>query len=151
MSAICARLSKGKGRFTRGWKPQVSTLLCARAASAHSPLRFSGKLPAPPVGGNAKAHSYQRHQRSDPQLYFNREPKAPACTARRRAGIRPAAFHRNRNAADPAGCRSHPPRTRSCGRTAQVHFLKKTINHYRRAGCPAASIETIVKFPKEGT
>ena len=34
MSAICARLSKGKGRFTRGWKPQVSTLLCARAASA---------------------------------------------------------------------------------------------------------------------
>ena len=25
---------KGKGRFTRGWKPQVSTLLCARAASA---------------------------------------------------------------------------------------------------------------------
>ena len=46
MSAICARLSKGKGRFTRGWKPQVSTLLCARAASAHSPLRFSEKLPA---------------------------------------------------------------------------------------------------------
>ena len=47
MSAICARLSKGKGRFTRGWKPQVSTLLCARAASAqfrsllkrHSPVR----------------------------------------------------------------------------------------------------------------
>ena len=24
---------------------------------------------------------------------------------------------------DPAGCRSHPPRTRSCGRTAQVHCL----------------------------
>ena len=47
MSAICARLSKGKGRFTRGWKPQVSALLCARAASAqfrsllkrHSPVR----------------------------------------------------------------------------------------------------------------
>ena len=37
MSAICARLSKGKGRFTRGWKPQVSTLLCARAASAQFP------------------------------------------------------------------------------------------------------------------
>ena len=36
MSAICARPSKGKGRSTRGWKPQVSTLLCARAASAHS-------------------------------------------------------------------------------------------------------------------
>ena len=34
MSAICARLSKGKGRFTRGRKPQVSVLLCARAASA---------------------------------------------------------------------------------------------------------------------
>ena len=32
---------KGKGRFTRGWKPQVSTLLCARAASAQfrSPRR----------------------------------------------------------------------------------------------------------------
>ena len=27
----------------------------------------------------------------------------------------------------------------------------KTINHYRRAGCPAASMKTIVKFPKEGT
>ena len=46
MSAICARLSKGKGRFTRGWKPQVSTLLCARAASAHSPLMCSEKLSA---------------------------------------------------------------------------------------------------------
>ena len=108
MSAICAKPSKGKGRFTRGWKPQVSTLLCARAASAHSPLRFSEKLPAPPVGGNAKAHSHQRHQRSDTQLYFNRKPKAPACTARRRAGIRPAAFHRNRNAAGPAGSRRQP-------------------------------------------
>ena len=50
MSAICARLSKGKGRFTRGWKPQVSTLLCARAASAQCPrrnrrrsLRFASK------------------------------------------------------------------------------------------------------------
>ena len=40
-------IPKGKGRFTRGWKPQVSTLLCARAASAqfrsllkrHSPVR----------------------------------------------------------------------------------------------------------------
>ena len=36
MSAIRARPSR-KGRFTRGWKPQVFTLLCARAASAHSP------------------------------------------------------------------------------------------------------------------
>ena len=34
MSAICARLSKGKGRFTRGWKPQVSTLLCPRRVGA---------------------------------------------------------------------------------------------------------------------
>ncbi len=34
------------GGGTRGWKPQVSTLLCARAASAHSPLRFSEKHPA---------------------------------------------------------------------------------------------------------
>ena len=37
---------QGKGEKIRGWKPQVSTLLCARAASAHSPLRFSEKLPA---------------------------------------------------------------------------------------------------------
>ena len=67
MSAICARLSKGKGRFTRGWKPQVSTLLCARAASAHSlprgaarsrrpqtanpPLDFKQKTPRP-LGAN---------------------------------------------------------------------------------------------------
>ena len=34
-SLVCARPSRGKGRYTRGWKPQVSTLLCARAASAH--------------------------------------------------------------------------------------------------------------------
>ena len=34
MSAICSRLSKGKGRFTRGWKPQVSTLLCPRRVGA---------------------------------------------------------------------------------------------------------------------
>ena len=34
MYAICARLSKGKGRFTRGWKPQVSTLLCPRRVGA---------------------------------------------------------------------------------------------------------------------
>ena len=46
MSAICARLSKGKGRFTRGWKPQVSTLLCARAASAHVPALRRAQLPA---------------------------------------------------------------------------------------------------------
>ncbi len=26
--------------------------------------------------------------------------------------------------------------------------FEKTINHYRRAGCPAASLKTIVKFPK---
>ena len=46
MSAIFARLrNKGK-RELRGWKPQVSTLLCARAASAHFPLRCSEKLPA---------------------------------------------------------------------------------------------------------
>ena len=38
MSAICVRLSKGKGRFIRGRKPQVSVLLCARAASAQFPF-----------------------------------------------------------------------------------------------------------------
>ncbi len=48
MSAICARLSKGKGRFTRGWKPQVSTLLCPRRVGA-LPLRFSENIP--PVRG----------------------------------------------------------------------------------------------------
>ena len=37
---------QGKGEKIRGWKPQVSTLLCARAASAHFPLRCSEKLPA---------------------------------------------------------------------------------------------------------
>ena len=55
MSAICARPSKGKGRFTRGWKPQVSTLLCARAASAqlprhnrrNSPSQVLAAIPAP--------------------------------------------------------------------------------------------------------
>ena len=51
MSAICARLSKGKGRFTRGWKPQVSTLLCARAASAHSPAEVQRKT-FRPLGAN---------------------------------------------------------------------------------------------------
>ena len=45
MSAICARPSKGKGRFTRGWKPQVSTLLCARAASAQIPSLRKCPLP----------------------------------------------------------------------------------------------------------
>ena len=47
MSAICARPSKGKGRFTRGWKPQVSTLLCARAASAQLPAEVQRKTSRP--------------------------------------------------------------------------------------------------------
>ena len=62
MSAICARLSKGKGRFTRGWKPQVSTLLCARAASAYVPALRRAQLPAEvqrktsrPLGANTPA------------------------------------------------------------------------------------------------
>ena len=54
MSAICARLSKGKGRFTRGWKPQVSTLLCARAASAHSLAEVQRKT-LRPSGANTPA------------------------------------------------------------------------------------------------
>ena len=37
---------KGKGRFTRGWKPQVSTLLCARAASAQLPRRNRRNSPS---------------------------------------------------------------------------------------------------------
>ena len=51
MSVICARLSKGKGRFTRGWKPQVSTLLCARAASAQLPAEVQRKT-LRPLGAN---------------------------------------------------------------------------------------------------
>ena len=48
---------KGKGRFTRGWKPQVSTLLCARAASAHSPPvrgehAYAVRVPGQPVPKN---------------------------------------------------------------------------------------------------
>ena len=71
MSAICARLlQRERGEFTRGWKPQVSTLLCARAASAHSlprgaarsrrpqtanpPLDFKRKTPRP-LGANPPA------------------------------------------------------------------------------------------------
>ena len=45
-SLVCARLSKGKGGFTRGWKPQVSTLLCARAASAQLPPRNRRNSPS---------------------------------------------------------------------------------------------------------
>ena len=61
MSAICARLSKGKGRFTRGRKPQVSVLLCARAASAQvstllCPCR-AGK-----ISSLRKRHSAVLHQ-----------------------------------------------------------------------------------------
>ena len=50
MSAICARLSKGKGRFTRGWKPQVSTLLCPRRVGA-LPAEVQRKPPRP-LGAN---------------------------------------------------------------------------------------------------
>ena len=40
MSAICARLSKGKGEiYKRVENRRLSTLLYARAASAHSPPR----------------------------------------------------------------------------------------------------------------
>ena len=38
MSAICARLSKGKGEIHKRVETLVSTLLCARAASAQPPL-----------------------------------------------------------------------------------------------------------------
>ena len=54
MSAICASLSKGKGRFSRGWKPQVSTLLCARAASAQLLAEFQRKT-LRPLGTNTLA------------------------------------------------------------------------------------------------
>ena len=50
MSAICARLSKGKGRFTRGWKPQVSTLLCPRRVGA-LPAEVQRKT-SRPLGAN---------------------------------------------------------------------------------------------------
>ena len=38
---------QGKGVKIRGWKPQVSTLLCARAASAHSPPRGAARSRRP--------------------------------------------------------------------------------------------------------
>ena len=50
MSAICARLSKGKGKFTRVWKPQVSTLLCPRRVGA-LPAEVQRKPPRP-LGAN---------------------------------------------------------------------------------------------------
>ena len=53
MSAICARLSKGKGRFTRGWKPQVSTLLCPRRVGA-LPAEAQRKT-SRPLGANTPA------------------------------------------------------------------------------------------------
>ena len=53
MSAICARLSKGKGRFTRGWKPQVSTLLCPRRVGA-LPAEVQRKT-SRPLGTNTPA------------------------------------------------------------------------------------------------
>ena len=53
MSAICARLSKGKGRFTRGRKPQVSTLLCPRRVGA-LPAEVQRKT-SRPLGANTPA------------------------------------------------------------------------------------------------
>ena len=46
MSAICARPSKGKGEiYKRVENRRLSTLLCARAASAHVPAAGRGKSP----------------------------------------------------------------------------------------------------------
>ena len=50
MSAICARPFKGKGGFTRGWKPQVSTLLCPRRVGA-LPAEVQRKT-SRPLGAN---------------------------------------------------------------------------------------------------
>ena len=44
---------KGKGRFTRGWKPQVSTLLCPRRVGA-LPAEVQRKTPRP-LGANTPA------------------------------------------------------------------------------------------------
>ena len=58
---------KGKGRFTRGWKPQVSTLLCARAASAQLPAEVQRKT-LRPLGTNTLtqfAHPAQPVQRKN--------------------------------------------------------------------------------------
>ena len=47
MSAICARPSKGKGVIhKRVENRRLSTLLCARAASAHVPALRRAQLPA---------------------------------------------------------------------------------------------------------
>ena len=55
MSAICARLSKGKGVIhKRVENRRLSTLLCARAASAHSPAAGRGTLP-PSADGESPA------------------------------------------------------------------------------------------------
>ena len=99
MSAICARPSKGKGRFTRGWKPQVSTLLCARAASAqfrsllkrHSHVRErSENHRLETVGVYPLAHrrgcGEPPRQRLAPILYAQEaaKPQFTSCTDRNR-------------------------------------------------------------------
>ena len=99
MSAICARLSKGKGRFTRGWKPQVSTLLCARAASAqfrsllkrHSPVRERSENHRVETAGvyplaRRRGCGEPPRQRLAPILYAQEaaKPQFTSCTDRNR-------------------------------------------------------------------
>ena len=99
MSAICARLSKGKGRFTRGWKPQVSPLLCARAASAqfrsllkrHSPVRERSENHRVETVGvyplaRRRGCGEPPRQRLAPILYAQEaaKPQFTSCTGRNR-------------------------------------------------------------------
>ena len=99
MSAICARLSKGKGRFTRGRKPQVSVLLCARAASAqfrsllkrHSPVRERSENHRVETAGvyplaRRRGCGEPPRQRLAPILYAQEaaKPQFTSCTDRNR-------------------------------------------------------------------
>ena len=90
---------QGKGVKIRGWKPQVSTLLCARAASAHSPLRFSEKLPA--RQGRTRSRSshppLSRCRKEAAQIGRTRPrgfvfPAPPAPINKRKKGTRTGAF-----------------------------------------------------------
>ena len=90
---------KGKGRFTRGWKPQVSTLLCARAASAqfrsllkrHSHVRERGENQRVETAGvyplaRRRGCGEPPRQRLAPILYAQEaaKPQFTSCTDRNR-------------------------------------------------------------------
>ena len=89
---------KGKGRFTRGWKPQVSTLLCprrvgalpaevqrktSRPSGANTPAQFAS--PDPPMPRKRKRH---RSRGASPFCgYIGRSAAAVAAITAAAAGI----------------------------------------------------------------